>query len=95
MKYSEDTKVYNIIVEDDCDDCYVNNNPDIEELDDNKFKFTGTLQEFGESLESCGYRQEDIKESIDEFVSSGFEPHSGPYSMVFSGSSCYFYLEDK
>lgn len=91
MKYSDDEKIYKIIIEDD--NSFMSTNCDtFEELEDFKYSFTGTLQQFGEQLETCGYRQEDIKEAIEAFVKSGFEPNSDLECWVEPGS-CYFYLK--
>ncbi len=92
MKYSSDPTKYTIIAEDSSD--FMGYNCDVIELDDEKFEFHGTLQSFGEELEACGYRQEDIREHIKEFVNSGFQPNSGLECWVQSGS-CYFYLKNQ
>lgn len=89
MKYSDNQNTYTIIIEDDTDFMM---EQDVNQIDDEKYEFTGTLQQFGEMLESCGYRQEDIKEHIEEFESSGFKPNSGLDCWV-QPADCYFYLK--
>jgi hypothetical protein len=100
MEYSKDEKIYNIIVEDgNCltDDSIACYEDQVTEIDHSTFKFTGTLQEFGECLQEGEFLQTDIKESIQEWSSKMSSSDIDNYFGYLSGKHCdsiCYYLEE-